>query len=451
MNKLFLLLVLQQVGQSQIVDGTVQSKKATVNACRGSRFCLETRANPDPDPTTNSTIDAFGRVQVAEPQTIFESKMLHDAAPLFWDDAQTSGIGTSSTFNSNQASVTLAVSNLTAGTRVRQTFQRFPYQAGKAQQIAMTGILGAPATGITRRLGLFDGANGVFFESNGTTVQVVRRSSTSGSAVDAAVAQASWNVDKMNGTGPSGVTLDFSKTQIFVLQFQWLGVGSLWFGVNLSGVVYWVHRVDIANSSSVVSMSTPNLPLRYEISNSGSGGAASMLQICSTISSSGGVETVGPTRTVYRDVALTTGNTGDWYPLIAIRLDASYLDSLVTIRKATINCQSSSDYSWKLTLNPRLQVADGGSAFTFSALPFSAVDFDARTTSDYTLDGGVDIDSETTTQANNSGGASANEHPGSIRIGSSIDGGPDVLVLAVRRETGTTETFTATLTFVESR
>ena len=104
--------------------------------------------------------DSFGRLRISNAFTIFDSKQLVDGASLFFDDQQTSGAGTASAFQSNQSATKISVSNLTAGTRVRQTFRRFNYQPGKSQQILMTGVLGAGATGITRRIGAFDGYNG---------------------------------------------------------------------------------------------------------------------------------------------------------------------------------------------------------------------------------------------------------------------------------------------------
>lgn len=86
------------------------------------------------------SIDAFGRWRVSEAETLFDSKLILDNAPLRWDDSQVSGAGTSSTYNTNQASVTLGVSNLTAGKRVRQSKRRFGYQAGKSQFILLTGV-----------------------------------------------------------------------------------------------------------------------------------------------------------------------------------------------------------------------------------------------------------------------------------------------------------------------
>jgi len=79
--------------------------------------------------------DAFARQRVSEPFTLWDSKLLGDNRALFWDDAETSGGGTGSTYTANHSSVALDVSATTAGTRVRQTKQRFNYQPGKSQLI----------------------------------------------------------------------------------------------------------------------------------------------------------------------------------------------------------------------------------------------------------------------------------------------------------------------------
>ena len=132
--------------------------------------------------------DAFGRFRVSSPETIFDSKLLFDSGSLFWDDQETSGSGTASTHSTNSASVTLAVSGLTSGTRVRQSKRRFNYQSGKSMLVMMTGILGVGGNGIISRIGFFDGNNGLFFENNAGVAKVVRRTKVSGSSVDITVA-----------------------------------------------------------------------------------------------------------------------------------------------------------------------------------------------------------------------------------------------------------------------
>ena len=84
---------------------------------------------------SGATTDAFGRLRISEPFTIFDSKQLHNNQPLFWDDAETSGTGTSSAHSSARASTTISVSATTAGKRVRQSLQRFNYQPGKSQLV----------------------------------------------------------------------------------------------------------------------------------------------------------------------------------------------------------------------------------------------------------------------------------------------------------------------------
>ena len=239
-------------------------------------------------------LDAFGRLRSSNPYTLFDSKMVNSALAYIWDDAEVIGTGvTSSTYNANQASVTLAVDDNAAGKRVRQTRRHFNYQSGKSQLILMTGVFGTGTDGITRRMGYFNDKNGLFYEQTTLGMAVVVRTYTSGSAVDASYRQSIWNLDKMDGTGKSGVNLDFTKTQIVFFDMEWLGVGRIRFGWVVDGKIYYCHEVNNANNLTLVYMSTPNLPLRYEIDNDGTGAASSMVQICSTVISEGGEQDTG--------------------------------------------------------------------------------------------------------------------------------------------------------------
>lgn len=89
------------------------------------------------------------------------------------------------------------------------------------------------------------------------------------------MAQSAWNVDKLDGTGASGITVDPTKSQIFVFDFEWLGVGRVRTGLVVDGKIYYFHYFSHANVTNVVYMSTPNLPLRYELENDGTGGIQS--------------------------------------------------------------------------------------------------------------------------------------------------------------------------------
>jgi len=243
------------------------------------------------------SIDAFARFRVSNPETLFDSKQLFDSQPLFWDDQEVSGSGTSSTHSVNLARTQLAVSNLTAGKRVRQTYMRFNYQPGKSQLIFMTAVMSsAGASGISACIGLFDDNNGIFVTSDDNVLKMVIRDKTTGVVVDTEVTQSNFNIDPLDGTGASGITLDITKTQIFVVDFEWLGVGRVRTGFAIDGLIYYCHEFLNTNSLATVYMSTPNLPLRYSLENDGTGPATTMDHICSTVISEGGTQELGVLR-----------------------------------------------------------------------------------------------------------------------------------------------------------
>ncbi len=394
----------------------------------------------------SANLDAFARLRMSQPETLFDSKQLADKQPLFWDDQLISGSGGASTYNTNQASTTLSVSASTAAVRVRQTFRRFNYQPGKSFLFIQTFILGAAATGIKRKVGLFDAKNGLFLDQQSDGIGVTIRTYTSGSAVDTRVLQANWNLDKLNGTGASGITLDFTKTQIFFCDFEWLGVGRVRFGFFINGKPYYCHEVLNANNTTLVYMSVPNLPLRYEIENTGTGGAVGLTHICSTVISEGGLKDTGFPFGVTRGATpLTTLNDSNIYPLIATRLGSNYLTSNVKILDFFINCTSTATYNWYLLLNPTIV----GTALSFSAVTNSSIEADVATTNATTVTGGTILLTGATTQ-NNEGGVSK-FLTSDFSYGSTIAGVSDVVVLAVQRVTGTSETFYGSLNWKDQQ
>jgi len=400
------------------------------------------------------SLDAFGRYRVSSLDSIFNSKQLADALPLLWDDQQTAGAGTASTYNANQSSVTLAVSAVTAGTRVRQTYRSFNYQPGKSQLIFMTGVLGAGAAGIRRRLGLFNANNGIFFQLSGITISVVVRSFTSGVAVDTVVDQSAWNLDKLDGSGPSsgnpsGITLDTAKIQLFVIDFSWLGTSQVRLGFFLNGTLVYCHAFEFSNTLSLVYMTVPNLPLRYEINNDGTGPAAGLVAICCSVASEGGAASSGTVLATSRgDTPLVTINNSALYPLIAMRLKSTNLFDAVELVSASIICTSNAAYRWMLLLNPTVV----GVAFAFTPVPNSAVEVDVTRVNTTTVTGGTEVATEYG-QAATEGTSAQIAAPSNLQLGSSIAGVSDILVFAVQRMSvgGAAETFYGSLGWRESR
>lgn len=392
----------------------------------------------------SGNLDGFFRLRTSSPETLFDSKQISDKQPLFWDDQLVSGAGGASTYNANQASTTLSVANLTAAVRVRQTYRWFNYQPGKSQLVIMSGVWGTAGTGITKRIGQFEANNGLFFEQVSTGMGIVVRTKTSGVVVDNRVAQASWNVDTLDGNGSSGINLDYTKTQIMFIDYEWLGVGRVRFGWFVNGVPYVCHEVLNTNVLSLVYMSSPNLPLRYEIVNDGTGGVNSLTHICSTVISEGGFAQTGIVRGTNRGATpIATNNNASIYPVIAMRLNSSYLHATVKPVNFSLICTSTSAYNWMLVLNPTVV----GVAFSFSNVTNSAVDVDVARLNTTTLTGGTVLASGTSLQTND--GAATSNLPTDFALGSTIAGVSDIVVLAVQRVTGTSETFYASLNWRE--
>ena len=393
----------------------------------------------------NQNLDAFARLRVSNPQTLFDSKQIADKQPLFWDDQQTSGSGTTSTYNTNQSSTTLAVGASTAGKRVRQTYASFNYQSGKSQLIVMTGIIGAPATGITRRLGQLNDNNGYFFISSPTAVGVGIRTYTSGAAVDNVIAQANWNLDRLDGTGASGLTLDPTRVQVFFFDYQWLGVGAVRFGFSIDGDPVYVHQFNHANVNSLVYTSTPNLPLRYEIENSGAGGAANMLHICASVITEGGRGQTGVVRGLNRTTnTLVTLNNDSIYPLIGIRLKAANLGAFLEYISHSIICTSVAESAWYLLLRPTVV----GTTPTWIPETDSSVEY-CFPTNATTLTGGYILNTGISSESNNIRVTSSG-FTTDILTGANIAGTRDEIYLATQRLTGTTETFYSAMNYRES-
>jgi hypothetical protein len=235
-------------------------------------------------------VDAFQRVAVGNPTTLFDSQFQYDLNPLVWEQITASNGGIA--HRPNECSARLSTSTDNGSTAALQTKQYFRYQPGKAQQIFMTFVLGAASSNVRRRAGYFEASNGFFLEQNGTTdLALVRRTGVTGSPVDNRVTQANWNMDTLDGNGPSGKILDLSKSQILVIDMQFLGVGRVRVGFDIDGVVVFAHEFLNANTTlTTVYMTTANLPLRYEQYATTGAAAASMDAICSAVISSGGFE-----------------------------------------------------------------------------------------------------------------------------------------------------------------
>lgn len=376
---------------------------------------------------TGAQRDAFGRIRTSEPFTLFDSKQLHDSLPLYYDDQEVSGSLTTSTHSPDRASTTITVNANTAGKRVRQTFQRFNYQPGKSQLILCTGVLNISGAGggISSAMGYFDDANGVFIQVVDGVIGMVIRSSVSGSAVDNRVAQSAWNGDNLDGTGASGITLDASKAQIWWADLEWLGVGTVRTGVVIDGAFILCHTFNHANTIDSVYMSTPNLPIRYEIENDGTGVSAALEHICSTVISEGGQQATGQLHTALTGNAKIPAAQDDLVGLIGIHLKSTHIDTQVDLTTFSVLNDAKEPFEWSLWINPTI-----AGTFTFTDHENGSCQV-AIGDENNTLTGGHMLSAGVAASSREGGDASADLR-NALRLGSKIDGTPDEIVLAVK-------------------
>jgi hypothetical protein len=320
----------------------------------------------------STAYDAFGRLRVSNPLTIFDSQNRFQIDPQY--DTATTGSGSTSHL-SNESSVQLSVTTASGDEVIRETKRVFPYQPGKSLLVFMTFVMDESQDNLRQRVGYFGANDGVYFEQNDTDKRFVIRTSTSGSASDARfVTQANWNGDKLDGTGASGYTLDTTQSQILYMDFEWLGVGAVRCGFIIDGKFIVCHTFFNANEIAQVYMKTAILPMRYEITATGAlSSSADMKQICSTVISEGGYN-----RYVLADVARRTSATTvgtSFEPLVTIKLNSSYLDAMILVRSFDVLATSTGDdFEIALIKNATLTGA------SYDTSTFDHVDFDITAT-----------------------------------------------------------------------
>ena len=232
-----------------------------------------------------ANLDAFSRVRTSNPENIFNVQCQYSRASVQMESGNT-GSGTLPAHDANTRMVALV--STSTGTSFMQSFQYIPYQPGKSQEIAVTFVMGAAVAGATVDIGYFDANNGIIFRQNGTTnLQFILRTSTSGSVSDAnIVAQSAWNIDKLDGTGASGLTLDITKAQILFIDLQFLGMGRVRVGFDINGVIYYAHQFLNTNNLTVPYMQTATLPVGMLVTTTS--GAKTAYFKCAAVHSEGG-------------------------------------------------------------------------------------------------------------------------------------------------------------------
>jgi hypothetical protein len=377
---------------------------------------------------SKNNFDAFGRLRVSQPFTLFDSQNRYAADPSF--DTSLTGSGTS-TFLANESAVSLAVTTASGDKVIRQTKRYFPYQPGKSLALLTTFVMAAGKANLRQRVGYFDSNNGLFLQRNGTELSFIIRTYTGGSADDTRkVVQSAWNGDPLDGSGASGITLDTTKAQILFADFEWLGVGSVRVGFVIDGQYITAHTFDNANEVTSVYMQTATLPLRIEIENTAAtASSSSMKQICSTVISEGGYEQTSIERVARRSTTLTGIGTS-FVPLVSIRLASDSLGAVILPKQVRVLPIANGEYEIALVRNATLTGA------SYDTTTFASVDFDVTATA---MSGGDVVLNEYATASNQAAAQAQNDllYNFDMQLGATIAGTSDVYTVAVRVLSGT--------------
>jgi len=390
--------------------------------------------------TNNASGDAFGRFRVSNPATLYAQKFLYSKSDDIFFDEELSGVASTSVHDPANACVDMDVGATSGDFVIRQSKQRINYQAGKSQLFFFTGLMEAQ-TGTTKRIGCFQGGivtpfavlDGICFETVGSDYYV--KIYKGGAAAFSAI-QSAWNLDTLDGTGPSGLTLDDSKCQIFVIDYEWLGVGRVRMGFNINGMTVYVHEFLNSNNVTDVYMRSPNRPVRYELRSTGSNG--SLKQICCSVQSEGGQTPAGLVASIRNPSNISISNSFEL--LKAIRLKSDHLDATVLLEKISTIAVSNGNYEYVVCWNPVI-----GGTETWVDVPGAAIqewtgNGSNAITPSLVIDGGF------TSQSINAESIAIDS---TLHLGSNIDGTRDVIALGVRTLAAPSDTFRGGMTVRE--
>lgn len=371
--------------------------------------------------------DMFGRIKVSEPFSLFDSTHRYNDDGDFSDLHENGG---TTTYLINESAAALNVTT-TSGSKVSRESKRvFPYQPGKSLQLLQTFVFAPAKPNLRQRAGYFSRQNGFYLEQDGSNVYFVRRSYVTGSVVETRIPQSEWNVDTLDGNGPSDIVLDLSKIQILFSEYEWLGAGSVRLGFAIDGYFIIAHQFNHANLISSTYITTATLPVRYEIENLGQTSSASTLkQVCVSVVSNGGYVKDSKIHTVVRPTAVIATSL---YPLIAIRMKAGRTDSVILPSIINLYPMTADDFEYAIVKNPANLV--GG---TWITTPNGNVEYNLSATSMGAGENLVDGFFGSTNQTTSSEATSAVNF--AFQLGRTNSDTPvsDVMVLAAKVLSGT--------------
>src|SRR5574343_138470 len=316
---------------------------------------------------TNSDIsterlDAFGRLKTANPTSIFDAQFTYDLQPLIYEQLK-SGSGATITRDGTNSCAVMAMSATgIGGYSYLQTFEHFRYQPGNSQEVFMSFNLGAEVTGVQAWAGYYDAYNSIGYVFLQTTTGVLQLGVSSNTTAGTNLAdQEDWNLDKLDGTGKSGKTLDITKDVIMYIDFQALYTGEIRFGFYIDDEFIFCHKITNSNLRTSAYIETANLPLSVGCSNVSNASATKSVHLnCACVISGGGVDETLGYKISTPDTSVTAGS-GTRTHLMTLRPKTSFNSVTNRIKIVLIEINlivtGSNSVFWELCLGQGFSVA----------------------------------------------------------------------------------------------
>jgi hypothetical protein len=402
-------------------------------------------------------MDAFGKLRVSNPYTLLDLKfpgqsIASGATPEYLNNNMLETNTSSGSFTSTYENSKCIMNGTGVGYFINQSRKSAVYQPGKSTLLLCSGVIyngptGTPTIDYVSRIGYFDDSNGLFFafdSKNGISVNI-RKNTT-----DTTIYQSNWNIDKMDGTGISSLNLDFTKTQLFVIDFEWLGVGRIRYGFYAFGKIYYCHQITNLNVLTEPYMTSCNLPLRYELYgyNNSQVIPAQLIEICATAMSEGGYNPIGrPFSASNNSTSITLNTTNETF-MIAIRINPIYKNIGVIPSNISVitDTQNIVLYRSRLYMNPSTP-----GTLTWNAVnPNSVVQYSTlitgslSTTNSIIIDQGYFAGKQTTTFSSLS-----NVFTNLIQLSKDVTGISDILLISCQKITGGNTNGYATINWQE--
>jgi hypothetical protein len=377
------------------------------------------------------SFDAFGRLRVSQVTTRTDTKQVHDDLPLFIDKkSEGRSLAVSHVYTRDDSSTKLVCSSV-GHFAISQTKRRFNYQTGKSQEIFMTFENFDSQKGYIKRIGYFssnfvspyDVFDGLFLEStedgvyaciykNGNIIERTHERDFSG-----------INDNKFEELG---IDIDWNKSNIFNVDFEWLGVGRVRWCLVIDGEKIPFHYSNHANNTSKVYMQSPNKPLRWEVRCVSTPDVTGSFDfICGTVGSEGSINEVGKTLSIHDAGVPLAITVTTLVGVLGIRLQQDKADALIDILSNSLMDTSNSASMWQYILNP----TKSGTVPTWTNYANSAVQQSIPATSGTILSGGTVLGTGHIVGKT----VSLNVKSNSIKLGVAIDGTQDEIWIAFKK------------------